>query len=872
MSVYITNQINNKNTEIKNDKTMTIQEGLLDTLLGNSQKDGGSKALVGFWATITGKVSEKQKSEFEKARENNIKQLQEAKRKFEKQKKDKKDKLKAEIEKAKGEAQKKQLEQRFAKELAILDDEISNVQKKTKKIKESNDLITDEVYNSFIQDLTKISEKNIKGSDISNEEHMVNLLISAAIDKDPTTGKYEVTSLENFKSRCAGEYKEAFEKVVKDMGYNPNKNLPDEVYKSVMDRVTQTTVSSKSDESLQTDLETAKKESTDFERELEAYKSTQEALKEIEVKETKNEENIKKIKELTGSESVDFNKNIPNPLKDQKDSKEYDDLRQHVLTPTSGSTKLVKDDGTLNIEEVLSNIDAPSLDDTNTDEQKLEKVQNAITEYLKTTYPALGDKCSDIAKQICSKDSPLGKKIGTTDYSGKNTLGNVYGTLSDDEKNTQKSKNELVCKTINGVVDKKANELNKVFDECKEYNEKKDEYKEQKREGKARIDELESTGYEVKYTDENGKPQTKKVRFNDKTEVEKVQSELNSKVEKIEEQIEERDPEKLEARLKTTKERAEKQIDKKRTSENPKVREINKEATKLFHNLDKGEFVNPENGKIGTVDSKGEFIGKDDPEYKQKRIIASIRGFKPKDTGTEIKVTSDGKFYTKTDENGQPVISNDEQEQKSLGKKYSYQEANNQQQGEGISKLDKTNIKDTVKKLTDKVNSDEFDSLSDEEKEDLKAYRQAIQSLSTKEARELGLSDEKDMFDDEGEDWIDSDGYEDDDDEDANDGEDYDSDETEDDGVTKKKLTNPAKVWKRRKKKDGKGTTTNYYNVEDKTSSIPPKEYKAKMAKYKEAKQKHNEIQTESNSLTYSLRNNYLLEHNLRGYIKNKLK
>jgi hypothetical protein len=104
MSVYIINQINNKNTVIKDDNTITIQESLLDSLLGNSQKGSGSSALVGFWATITGKVSEKQKSAFEKAREDNIKQLQQKKRDFEKKKKEKKDALKAEIEKAKGEA------------------------------------------------------------------------------------------------------------------------------------------------------------------------------------------------------------------------------------------------------------------------------------------------------------------------------------------------------------------------------------------------------------------------------------------------------------------------------------------------------------------------------------------------------------------------------------------------------------------------------------------------------------------------------------------------------------------------------------------------------------------------------------------------
>jgi hypothetical protein len=65
------------------------------------------------------------------------------------------------------------------------------------------------------------------------------------------------------------------------------------------------------------------------------------------------------------------------------------------------------------------------------------------------------------------------------------------------------------------------------------------------------------------------------------------------------------------------------------------------------------------------------------------------------------------------------------------------------------------------------------------------------------------------MFDDdEGEDWSDWDdnegNYEDDDDEDANDETEYDSDEDDETNPgKKKKLTNPAKEWKRRKKKNG---------------------------------------------------------------------
>lgn len=47
---------------------------------------------------------------------------------------------------------------------------------------------------------------------------------------------------------------------------------------------------------------------------------------------------------------------------------------------------------------------------------------------------------------------------------------------------------------------------------------------------------------------------------------------------------------------------------------------------------------------------------------------------------------------------------------------------------------------------------------------------------------------------------------------------------------------NPAKLFKRRKRKDGKGTTHSYYCIKNKEYSLSSEEYKEKMKKYKEAK------------------------------------
>ena len=57
----------------------------------------------------------------------------------------------------------------------------------------------------------------------------------------------------------------------------------------------------------------------------------------------------------------------------------------------------------------------------------------------------------------------------------------------------------------------------------------------------------------------------------------------------------------------------------------------------------------------------------------------------------------------------------------------------------------------------------------------------------------------------------------------------------------KNNKVNPAKLFKRRKRKDGKGTTRSYYCIKNKEYSLSPEEYKEKMKKYKEAKKSKTE-------------------------------
>ena len=59
-----------------------------------------------------------------------------------------------------------------------------------------------------------------------------------------------------------------------------------------------------------------------------------------------------------------------------------------------------------------------------------------------------------------------------------------------------------------------------------------------------------------------------------------------------------------------------------------------------------------------------------------------------------------------------------------------------------------------------------------------------------------------------------------------------------------KKLVNPAKIWKRKKRKDGKGQTKSYYNKNG--ASISATLFKEKMAAYKKALEKHKKGKFES--------------------------
>ena len=105
-------------------------------------------------------------------------------------------------------------------------------------------------------------------------------------------------------------------------------------------------------------------------------------------------------------------------------------------------------------------------------------------------------------------------------------------------------------------------------------------------------------------------------------------------------------------------------------------------------------------------------------------------------------------------------------------------------------------------------------------------------------------------------------------DDDAKDDNDY----ADEEGTT---ISNPAKTWKKRKLKNGTGTTKGYYNKDG--ASISAKEYKKRMDNYKKAKQRQSQqSQQDGASFNYVNLGNHLFESidtnnnkysNLRNYI-----
>ena len=117
-------------------------------------------------------------------------------------------------------------------------------------------------------------------------------------------------------------------------------------------------------------------------------------------------------------------------------------------------------------------------------------------------------------------------------------------------------------------------------------------------------------------------------------------------------------------------------------------------------------------------------------------------------------------------------------------------------------------------------------------KTDNKDAKDAKDTKDTKDTKDNSGEAGEDEEDIDGED-IKNDGEE-DDDIDANDS-DTDAEEVDNgDGTTRKVIKNPAKVWHRRKKKNGQGSTKNYYN--SKGDSITADEFGDKMKTFNKRK------------------------------------
>ena len=153
---------------------------------------------------------------------------------------------------------------------------------------------------------------------------------------------------------------------------------------------------------------------------------------------------------------------------------------------------------------------------------------------------------------------------------------------------------------------------------------------------------------------------------------------------------------------------------------------------------------------------------------------------------------------------------------------------------------------DASKEVKEKYDKQEEDAIKERQKEREKIekeYQDAMKEagFETVEARaEAQAKAKKEKADQEDRESIDKE-----DEENKKDEKDSEDEEEGEDDPTKEPQ-NPAKVWKHRKKKNGKGVTANYYNK--KGDSISEKEFKEKEAKYQERLKKWQQKQGGTNN------------------------
>ena len=257
----------------------------------------------------------------------------------------------------------------------------------------------------------------------------------------------------------------------------------------------------------------------------------------------------------------------------------------------------------------------------------------------------------------------------------------------------------------------------------------------------------------------------------------------------------------------------------------------------------------------GDGDINNEILQRELSKKENKNLIKQIENIAKKSDKEMISFVGDSNKLSDASANKYIEIVKTQKDYNDLEAKYNDKKETIASLEENIKVFKEQGDKDSVKNAEDKIKSlnKELESLE----ESLNSHSKKIGNLNNdirKEAKSLAINkppkvdnkntentkDTKDTKDDSGEDEEDIDGEdikndgEDDDDIDASDG-DTDAEEVDNgDGTTKKVIKNPAKVWHRRKKKNGQGSTKNYYN--SKGDSITADEFGDKMKTFNKRK------------------------------------
>jgi hypothetical protein len=287
-----------------------------------------------------------------------------------------------------------------------------------------------------------------------------------------------------------------------------------------------------------------------------------------------------------------------------------------------------------------------------------------------------------------------------------------------------------------------------------------------------------------------------------------------------------------------------------------------------------GTVVN-DDGEVGCYNKDGEFIprpkgGPDNDEERKKWETERAKSLvHPSDEQKEaLKKAENTYIEVSKDDDGEPVytkISTNDDGEKTSETVDRDTAIEIQKAHVAVVKTHKT--QDAIKKAA--TDGDDFEQIKKDFPE--------LKSLSDKEFEEIasGYKDaNKDDWDDE-EDTKNKDLDKDldttkpDDNDDIND-KNADTEEIDDETGNKiKKRVNPTKVWHRKKKKNGTGSTKSYYNK--KGESISPKEYKAKIESYKKYVKKHKKSNESINMSSY-LRDKLIVErfypNDITDYLK----